>query len=247
MSNALTIPILEKSISLLKSVAVSNAGLTVKHLSDTLKIPSATCYRIVRTLVKHHWLHEKAKGEFQLAYGFAKLARSYAEVEHLLNLIAPGLAALAGSCGLSAKISLREGSFAVTAARAEPLRENAITSPVGAQFPLISGSAGSILLSLLPDEEVDRILRGLPVELWRNLTIDDVTKRVQQARREGVCWELGQQHPSIYAVSVPMKLGAAVDASLSLVGWPDDFEAPKQKALEKAIRGAAGAFSKFSL
>lgn len=246
MSSAITIPILEKSIGLLKSVAASETGQTVKHLSESLKIPSATCYRIVRTLVKHDWLYEKAKGEFHLAYGFAQLARSYAEIEHLLNLIMPRLSALAAATGLSAKVSLREGNNAVTAARAEPLRVNAISSPVGAQFPLISGSAGAILLAALSDEEVERMLRSLPQEQYRDLKIEAVIKRVRQARRDGTCWELGQQHPSIYAVSVPLKLGLSIHASLSLVGWPDEFDEPKRKGLEKTIRAAAAEFQKHS-
>ncbi len=60
---------MEKAIALLGVVAESEDASTVKKLSLSTKTPIATCYRIVRTFVKHHWLQEKAKGEFQLGFG----------------------------------------------------------------------------------------------------------------------------------------------------------------------------------
>lgn len=238
MSQAGTIPILEKAITLLGLVAESESGNTVKRLSLATKIPIATCYRIVRTFLKHHWLQEKEKGEYHVAFGIAHLARSYAEVEHLLGIVEPVLKELSEKTHLSAKVSLREGAHVVTVLRAEPPRINAITSPVGARYSLTIGSAATVLMADLPDEEIERVIESAPAECWRRQSPDEVRDRVKDARKQGVSWELGQQHSSIYAASVRFPLSPNLPAALSLVGWPDDFENGGKEKIEKVLRTA---------
>lgn len=241
MSSAHTIPVLHKSIALLQSVANDKSG-TVKALSRTLDIPLATCYRIVRTFLHYNWLREDDRSEYRIAFGLAHLARSYAGIEHRLSLLENSLRQLADAQGLSAKITVREGHQAVTALRAEPPSPNAITSPVGSGFSLAIGSAAATLLAGLPNEEIERVLKTAPPECWRKQTQSDVWRRVEEVREEGVCREMGQLHPSIYAISTPVHLTKTEIVSLTLVGWPDDFEGSRQASIEKAIRAAARHF-----
>ncbi len=238
MSQAGTIPILEKAITLLGLVAESESGNTVKRLSLATKIPIATCYRIVRTFLKHHWLQEKEKGEYHVAFGIAHLARSYAEVEHLLGIVDPVLKELSEKTHLSAKVSLREGAQVVTVLRAEPPRINAITSPVGSRYSLTIGSAATVLIADLTDEEIERVIECAPAESWKRQSPADVRHRVKETRERGVSWELGQQHSSIYAVSVKFPLSPELPAALSLVGWPDDFDDGRKDEIEKILRAA---------
>lgn len=241
MSSAHTIPALHKSIALLQAVADDNSG-TVKALSRTLDIPLATCYRIVRTFLHYNWLREDDRGEYRIAFGLAHLARSYAGIEHRLSLLESSLRQLADSLGLSAKITVREGHQAVTALRAEPPSANAITSPVGSGFSLALGSAAAVLLAGLPDEEIERVLKTAPPECWQQQSPSDVRRRVKEVREEGVCREMGQLHPSIYAISAPIYLTKTEMVALTLVGWPDNFEGSRQATIEKALRAASRHF-----
>ncbi|MEI6034332.1 MAG: helix-turn-helix domain-containing protein [Verrucomicrobiae bacterium] len=241
MITAHTIPALHKSVALLQAVADGHTG-SVKDLSGALGIPMATCYRIVRTFLHYHWLREDGRGGYRIAFGLAHLARSYAGFELCLSLLENPLRELAGSLGLSAKITVREGHQAVTALRAEPPAPNVITSTVGAGFSLAIGSAAAVLLAGLPDDEIERVLKTAPQECWQRQAPADVWRRVKDARREGVCRELGQFHPSIYAISAPVHLSKTEIVALTFVGWPDDFEGAKLAALEKALRSASKRF-----
>lgn len=244
MPSANTVPILTKTIALIEQVAAAENGRSVKSLSLSLNIPSATCYRIVRTLVQHRWLQEDGEGAYQIAFGLAHAARSYAEVEHQLARLEQPLRNLCLATGLSTKITLREGHHAVTVMRAEPPRLNAITSPVGSSFHLAIGSAASALLGVLTDEEIKRILRTAPAECWERQSEKDVFRRVKEIREEGLCREFGQYHPSIFAISAPVALNKSTTLALTVVGWPDDFKGSRPKEIEKCLRQSVTAFKK---
>src|SRR5215217_8095488 len=108
MSAAQTIPSLHKSIGVIQAIADGLSPATVRGISAALSIPSATCYRIVRTYLQHNWLREDENGGYRIAYGLARLTRSYSEIERKLALLENPLRELANSAGLSAKITLRE-------------------------------------------------------------------------------------------------------------------------------------------
>lgn len=239
-----TVPILNKTITLIEQVASAPSGRSIKNLSLTLNIPSATCYRIVRTLAKHRWLQEDGEGSYRIAFGLAQAARSYAEIEHRLALLEQPLKALCHATGLSTKITLREGHHAVTVMRAEPPQLNAITSPVGSSFHLAIGSAASALLSVLSDEEIKRIVKTAPKECWERQAEKDLFRRVKEARAQGFCWERGQYHPLIYAVSAPVALTKSSTLALTVVGWPDDFKGARPKEIEKQLKLSVAAFKK---
>jgi len=230
MPSGQTIPVLERSVALLERIAAQPEGLGAKHLSLELGIPPATCYRILRTLVKHGWLQENGGGAYRIAFGLARLTRSWSALEQRLRDVRPRLQQLSRDTGLSAKISLREGGQAVSVARVESLRANSISSPVGTKIHLTeAGSAGIQLMASVPPAELRSILRELPPERQRT-----TFRAVAAARREGIARSYGAHHASIYAVSVPLDLGQP--AALTLVGWPEDFAGRRRKDIEVRLR-----------
>jgi len=230
MASPQTIPILERTTELLAAVAGSADGLTAKQIILQLKIPQATCYRILRTLVQCGWLQEGAGGLYRPAYELVRLARSWTDLENRLSQVKPKLEALAELTGLSAKISLLEGAQAVIAMRSRTQRPNSIVSPVGSRIPLAeSGSAGLMLLAQLPKDERERLLKKLPAARRKTLLAAAAT-----AARQRMARAYGSDHPSIYAVSIG--LTADVPVALSLVGWPEDFAGSGQKKIERTLK-----------
>ena len=242
MTAAQTIPSLHKSIGVLQAIADGLSPASVKAISSTLRIPPATCYRIVRTFLEHNWLREDPQQGYRIAFGLARLARSYAGVEHALAQLEHPLRELAVSTGLSAKITLCEGRQAITALRAEPPNPHAITSPIGSGFSLVIGSAAAVLLAGFSDKEILRVIEHAEASCWTRQTPEDVWRRVREVRGKGLCRELGQYHPSIFAVSAPLHLTGEDRVALTLVGWADEFEGSRLESIEKRLKSAARRF-----
>ncbi len=241
MSASQTIPSLHKAISVLEWIGQSPAPVSVKELTYDLKIPPASCYRIVRTLLAHDFLREEPEGGLRIGFGVAKLARAYSDIERALQLVRAPLRDLANRLGLSAKISLREGEWAVTLLRAEPPSRNAITSPVGQRIPLSrGGSAAAALLSVLPDAEIRSLLAVASREGQGRPDPSYLAKEARSFRRTGVARNFGVQHPSIYAMSVLLDLTPTDRVAVSVVGWPEDFQEASLKSIERTLRESIG-------
>lgn len=239
MATSQTIPALHKAISILEYLAAHNDAVPVKELSFALKIPPASCYRMVNTLLEHNWLCGDPSGGLRIAFGLAHVARAYSELELGLREFEAILHELSEDLQMSVKVSLREGHFAITALRAEPSLPNAITSPIGSRIHLSIGSAAAVLLAQLPDHEIKTILFAAPSEVWKNQKPDDAWQRIRDCREQGVCFELGQYHPSIFACSVPLLLRGSARLALTAVGWPEDFKRQQRKAIVARLQSAA--------
>lgn len=244
MTTSQTIPAVHKAVAVMQFVADRAEPVSIKELAYALGIPQATCYRMVNTLLEHNWLREEPGRGVRIAFGLANLARSYSTIEQALQRVTPALRQLAQTLQLSAKITLREGHYVTTALRAEPSRSNAITSPVGYHFHIGIGSAAAALLSTLPDEEIGRILKAAPAEVWERQSAEDVRERVRQCRKTGACQDFGQQHPSIYAISTLLSLTADTVAAVTVVGWPEDFPAARLAQITRGLKQGVAAMER---
>jgi DNA-binding IclR family transcriptional regulator len=229
-----------KAIAITEFIADRKDPVSVKELSYSLGIPIASCYRIVRTLLQSNWLREDRLGGLRIAFGLAHVARSFSEVEVRLAELSTPLNQLAHELQMSVKLTLREGDFATVAMRAEPVRANTITSPVGSRIHLTVGSAAGALLSSLKDSEIERMIQTAPAEVWARQTPEDVWARVRECRDSGVCCDLGLYHPAIFAMSMLLDLSDSLLVSVTLVGWQEDFVAGKKEHLEDRLRNTVG-------
>lgn len=230
MNSGQNIPVLKRSIALLKSISSHQNGIGAKQLSMELEIPQATCYRIIRTLAESDWLQECGAGTYRIGFGVALLARSWSDVEERLRELRPLLNELVNETGLSAKISVREGSHAICVARVETFRPNSISSPVGSKIHLASaGSVGILLMASASKAELGQILRAHSPEQRKRMA-----KEAARAAAEGIARSYGKHHPAVYAVSVPVDVGRP--AALTLMGWPEDLPTKRQKTIEARLK-----------
>ena len=221
------IPVLRKALDIIHAIAANEGGgLSAKELSLGLGVAPATTYRILHTLKANDWLHEGRRGEFRLGFGLARVARAYAKVEHVMARLRQPLRELTGATGLSSKISIREGDQVVTALRAETLRANSISSPVGSRMHLRdSGSVGAALLAALPVAETRRLLRA-------SAPTDDraMLAEIAKTKRSGVACAFGTFNPAIHAMSMGLSLGEWHEgAAVTLIGWAEDFRETRRK------------------
>lgn len=244
MSSAKTIPSVRKAILVLEFIAERTHAVSVKELSYSLNIPLVSCYRLVRTLLEQNVLREEPGQGFRIAFGIAKLARSYSEIEHALQLIGPLLQELAHDLGLSMKVSLREGYYVTTTLRVEPARPNAITNPVGHRFHIGIGSAASALLSILNDDEILKIITTAPQDIWIRQTPEDVWARIRECRQSGICKDTGQQHPSIFAISTLLTLAHGRAIAITVVGLPEDFFAERETHIISKLKRSTASMQK---
>jgi len=235
-----TIPAVIKAMDLMRVLAGENGETTTKALAIRLGIPRTTCYRILRSLMTRDWVRPVADGGHELSLGLLPVLNPLRPVELLADAVEPTLEKLALDTQLTAKVSVRQGDYAVTVARCESPQETSVAVRIGASFHLAFGSSGAVLLSALGAEEIEEVLERAPEECWEHQGRDEVVKRLRELKSKGWCSDLGTFRASCCAVSAPV-LGpqAKVVAAMTVIGFPNEVTPSRLPSLARALVEAA--------
>lgn len=236
-----TVPVLCKAFRVFEAVAQNSGGATTKTLASSLGIAQSTCYRILQSFVAAGWLRQRSGGVFELSFGLVPLLRPLLRHEVLIETVREPLAQLARSTGLTAKLTIQQGDFAVTIYSAQSPRPHAITSRVGSVVSLVIGSSGATFLGAMTDAEVGRILDHAPAEVWKFQKRETILRRVRDGRKLGCYIDGGSYQPNIHTLSAPLHgLGGELVGALTLIGFPQDFAGPARTALIRELKFIAG-------
>ena len=241
LKTAHTVPVLCKAIDVFQAVASSNGSVTTKSLATTLRISPTTCYRILQSFVAKGWLRPGLNGTFELSFGLVPLLRPLLRHEVLIETVREPLAQLARTTGLTAKLTVRQGDDAVTLHSANSPKGTAITSRIGSVVSLAIGSSGATFLAGMSDDEVARLLQEAPNDVWRHQKREDVLRRIREARRNDCCFDGGSYQPHINTLSAPLHgSGRELVATITLLGFPQDFDPAVRPALIRELKFTAG-------
>lgn len=137
-----TIPAVCKAMELLGLLAEEQGETTTKALALRLGVPRTTCYRLLRSLISRDWVRPLPGGGHAISIGLLPLLQPLREVESLAEAVQPVLDALALRSSLTAKVSVRQGDYAITVARCESPQATSIAVRVGALLPPRPGILG---------------------------------------------------------------------------------------------------------
>lgn len=240
-SSGHTVPVLCKAFRVFEAVAQDSSGATTKNLASSLGIAQSTCYRILQSFVAAGWLRQRSGGTFELSFGLVPLLRPLLRHEVLIETVREPLSQLARTTGLTAKLTIRQGDFAVTVYSAQSPRPHAITSRVGSVVSLAIGSSGATYLGAMTDIEVRRVLDQAPAEVWKFQRREVVLRRVRDGRRIGCYSDDGSYQPNIHTLSAPLHgQGNELVGAITLIGFPQDFSGPAKASLTRELKFTAG-------
>ena len=111
---AYTIPILKKSIAVLKLIAEGRGLTSIKALEQTLGVPHSTMYRMLETFSQEDWVRKTDGGQYELSFGLLPLLQPLMRHELLIETVRDAMLALGRDTGLTTKLSGRQGNLDVT-------------------------------------------------------------------------------------------------------------------------------------
>ncbi|MBI5693447.1 MAG: IclR family transcriptional regulator [Verrucomicrobia bacterium] len=235
-----TIPVLQKSIAVLRLIAEGRGHTTMKALEQTLGVPHSTMYRLLQTLAQEDWVRQVEGGQYELSFGLLPLLQPLVRHELLIETVRDPLLALSRETGLTTKLSVRQGNFDITIFRAESPRSASVHVKMGGAFHLVIGASGAVLLSALDETTRQQIIEAAPPECWKFQTRVNVARRIRQVVRTGVCADTGSYRPTIFAISAPLRdRSGAVIAALTAIGFREDFAGAQLKTNHRLVTETA--------
>lgn len=232
------IPVLERAIEIVEYIASHPGRVTQPELIAALKIPQATCYRIVATLVAANYLSKSANKSYDIAPALARLGRKIDVSLEKYRPLQPALEHLARTVGFSVKFSVRDGSEHVNVLSAKAPWDVALTAAPGTRFPLAApGSVAVILLAAQPEEALRKLLADAPRR-------EVILERIAAFRRDGCSFypasaEEGRKS-GIDALSIPVTgRGGETAGVLTLLSMPGELEQADRAKLLPEMRKTA--------
>ena len=157
MPSTYNIPILEKTIAVIKCISENNSGVTLSEISKQTEAPKSTVFRILYTLESELIIEKKNDryflGSMLIHFGLHTLSQ-----REVKTIAAPSLTLLMEETGETAHIAIPVGMQSMildVVLTTHPIR---FSSPVGSLFPLYCTSHGKVFLAFSEKKVLDEYL-----------------------------------------------------------------------------------------
>ncbi len=236
------VPALDKCVHILSLLAQSEKALGISDISNALGYHKSTVFNTVYTLIDLGVLEGNSDAKFRFGARLYSLAKAAAKGSDLVSTIHPYLQEINQKTGLSVFLGIRAGLRVVIVDKVDSPMDIKVSSETGMRIPLLAGAGGKVLLSQLPDAEVDTILSGNKL---KKFTPSSCANRrgyreiIKKVRQEGFAVDDEEYIEGVRAFAVPLRLNRdSLQAAIWVVGLKSQIKdevLPSYKSMLKEI------------
>jgi IclR family transcriptional regulator, acetate operon repressor len=194
-------------------------GMTLTDLTERLAVSKSTAFALLHTLIARGYAADsgiRQSRRYRLGMALAKLGDAAAEQSPLVSVAVPVLESVTDTTGLTTRLCVPEGPYAIVIARVDAPGTVRFASYLGKREYPHCTSAGKALLAALPTDRARKLAleAGLPPRTERTITDPDALMRdLELAAIRGYTIDDEEDTDGVFCV------GAAVfDRSGSCVG-----------------------------
>lgn len=208
-----------KGLNVIEAFDAANPRLTVAKTAQLTGLTRAASRRYLLTLQKYGYVESDGKF-FNLAPRVLRVGYSYLASIPLPELAQPVLNKMRDKTREAVSVAILDGNEIVFIARAVPQRIMAVRTNVGTRFPAHCTAMGRVLLSALPDAELQRLLKGAKLKKLTPATITDSGKlraAISRVRERGYAIVNEELEIGLRTIAVPLRnFHGAITAAMSI-------------------------------
>lgn len=208
-----------RAFELMEVIAADGGVTSLSQMAQRSALPLPTIHRLLRTLVDLGYLRQQPSREYALGPRLIPLGERSGQL--IGSWARPYLATLVDELGETANLALLDGDQIVYVATQAPSRHSMrLFTEVGRRVPPHCTAVGKALLSSLPEEQVEAILRRTGMRAHTDRTIVDpavLAEQLEWSGRHGYATDEGEKEIGVRCVAVPV-LGAPARIAMSVSG-----------------------------
>ncbi|MBC8749815.1 MULTISPECIES: IclR family transcriptional regulator domain-containing protein [Paraburkholderia] len=199
---------LSKALTVLEMVGATPYGLSNADLLESAGLPKTTLYRILATLIEHGLLRRDATHRvYRLGFRYLELVRNSYLMPDLVAAATPELRTLRDLTGETTYLAALDGSEVISLERCDGAHSQRSAAALGRSKPIYCTGQGKAILSCMPRDERDTLLRGVTMTALTPRTITDrrrlqVELRITAAR--GYAIDDEEIVPGVRCVAAPI-------------------------------------------
>jgi len=209
-----TVRALERALRLLQRLdapGVVQHGFALTELAQAANITPGTACRLLRTLMRYDYVRQDEKHRYYLGRAARVLGTGDQAAERLRRLAEPAVRRLQEATGETVVLAMFQAGMRRTVLTAESRRELRAAAEEGADRRLFDTATGRVLLSMLGEEEADRLRLELDPTgvLWPDCPdAHAFHRRLAEIRQRGyaVCRRPGS---AVAAIAAPIRAESA--------------------------------------
>lgn len=187
--------VLARAFAIIRLLAQSSAeGLRITEISKSVGLTQGTVHRTLHSLIEQSVVEQDTHSRrYRLSIDFFSMAARAGNPMNLRDVCRPSLIRLCASLGDTVFLLVRNGFDAVCLDRAEgPVPIRSFTGDIGGRVALGIGQGSLSILSFLPDQERDEVIRNNLPRIKDVSRLDEVYIRLEIERIR----QLGYAHKS---------------------------------------------------
>jgi DNA-binding IclR family transcriptional regulator len=247
---------LEKALSLLDYFTEEKPYWRLDEISKHSGIPKATAFRLLRGFAEMGYLQRMTfqqdglvvDGEsYGLGLKFLEMGERVAARFEIRRVALPFMKKLQETFNEAVQLVIRDQHEGVYIEKVESTRPVRLYTKVGRHAPLYAGACTRTLLSFLPEEMVQEVLKA-PLTIYASQTPkskEEVLTLIEQTRTEGFAYSDSELEEGTVSIAVPIydRFGA-VPYSISIAGFSTSLPRDKVHHIVGALWEAAAGISK---
>ncbi|MFJ6656411.1 IclR family transcriptional regulator [Streptomyces sp. NPDC091377] len=233
-----TVQIVDHALQVLKAIAEADRPRGVRELSRDLAISKSSVQRILASLEREGLaVADESTRKYVIGPAALTLAWKHTANSDLVGAASATASRIAAMTGETACVSTVVDGRRVTVYEAESPQPLRLITGVGRPYSLFSGATGRVLLSMLPSERLDHLVREHAAT--ETGSGSDLLSRIDAARRQGYAISREEWIPGGCGVAVPIGTQGSVVAALSIYGPQARLTDERAAELVPLLRSAA--------
>lgn len=214
---------LEKALDVLEAIGFSADGISQSDLAAQLSLPRTTVYRLLATLVARGLVRRDPQRKiYRLGFRCFEMARNAYSVPDLASAAVMELRALRDITGETTYLATLDGREVISLERCDGAHSQRSAAVLGQRKPIHCTSQGKAILSAMPDDVRDELIREITLKELTPLTITDrrrLQAEIRITRSRGYAIDDEEIVLGVRCVGAPIVDGAGqVRGAVSVAG-----------------------------
>jgi DNA-binding IclR family transcriptional regulator len=247
--NRYRVPILDRTIDLLELLAKHPEGLTLSAMTEALKTPKNSVFRIATTLALRGYAErDEATKIYRISRSLLALSHTALGVGSLLKASWPTLEALRDATGETALIGILAGAHGVVLDQIPSSHPVKVVVEIGCAFSLQTAAPAKAILAFLDEQEREVLVSGMRFVRHTKHTLataEAYRAELETVRKEGVSFDRREESETYACTAAPVfdQRGRVVAAVW--ISGPSDRVTPKTlPQFAAAVKSQAFALSR---
>jgi DNA-binding IclR family transcriptional regulator len=223
------VPALARGLDVLEHVRSAAEPPSAADISRALDLPRTTVHELLRTLIARRYLDEApgAPKRYRLGVRLFELGNVYAGRLELATEGRQTAERVAAECQETVHVAVRDGTDVIYIAKVDSTHPVRMVSATGGRLPAHLTAVGKMLLSAVPDGELDELypereLPGMTPQSIRSL--EALRATLADVRRDDLAWDECESNDAVNCVAAPVRdhagaMVAAISISVPTIRW----------------------------